>query len=141
MIKTIILLTTTFFLCLSCKPTEPEVKSMDTEVASSEQQVTPSFEDISLEESKKMIESMEDLVVIDVRTPEEISEGKIDGALEIDFNDDNFLAEINKLDKDNKYLVYCRSGNRSGQAMDIMKDNDFLWVRNMLGGYMAWSEE
>ena len=141
MIKSIILLTTTFFLCLSCKPTEPEVKSTNMAVESSDEQVAASFEDISLEEAKQLIESMSDLVILDVRTPEEISEGKIDGALEIDFRDDNFLAEINKLEKDKKYLVYCRSGNRSGQAMDIMKNNDFLWVRNMLGGYMAWSEE
>jgi rhodanese-related sulfurtransferase len=122
---------------VGCKPSEKQSKSAEiVEVASTTE---ASFEDISLEEAKNMISEMSDLIVVDVRTPQEISQGKIDGALEIDFLNENFSSEINKLDKNKKYLLYCRSGNRSGQALQMMKENGFIWVRNMMGGYLAWS--
>jgi rhodanese-related sulfurtransferase len=135
--KLSILLLTSLLIIVGCKPSEKQSKSAEiVEVASTTE---ASFEDISLEEAKNMISEMSDLIVVDVRTPQEISQGKIDGALEIDFLNENFSSEINKLDKNKKYLLYCRSGNRSGQALQMMKENGFIWARNMMGGYSAWS--
>lgn len=60
--------------------------------------------------------------VIDVRTPEEYDEGHIEGAQLIDFSSDTFADEIATLDPDQEYLVYCRSGNRSAQAIVAMRE-------------------
>lgn len=72
----------------------------------------------------------EDAVVIDVRTPEEYSEGHLDGALNIDFYAPDFAAQIAELPKDGTYVLYCRSGSRSGQAKSIMDNMGFTDVTN-----------
>ena len=59
-------------------------------------------------------------VIIDVRTPAEFASGHLEGALNIDVQSADFDARISELDPDGAYFVYCRSGNRSGQAIDRM---------------------
>jgi rhodanese-related sulfurtransferase len=66
--------------------------------------------------------------VIDVRTPEEFSEGYVKGAVNIDVSDPDFESQIASLDKDVAYSVYCRSGNRSAVAVDIMRNAGFTNV-------------
>ena len=78
------------------------------------------------------------ITVIDVRTPEEYDEGHIEGATLIDFYSDTFVDEIATLDRDQEYLIYCRSGNRSGQAFAIMADLGFTAVHDLDGGVIAW---
>lgn len=79
-------------------------------------------------------------IVIDVRTPGEVSEGYIDGATKfIDVNGSNFEAEIAKLDKSAEYIIYCRSGMRSMSASTYMVDHGFSNVYNLQGGIMGWS--
>jgi rhodanese-related sulfurtransferase len=63
--------------------------------------------------------------VIDVRTPEEVSAGYLEGSLNFDFQGPNFASEIATLDKSKDYVIYCRSGNRAGGAIDFMKANGF----------------
>jgi rhodanese-related sulfurtransferase len=63
--------------------------------------------------------------VIDVRTPEEVSSGYLEGALKFDFQGPNFASEIATLDKSQDYVIYCRSGNRAGGAINFMKQNGF----------------
>ena len=63
--------------------------------------------------------------VIDVRTPEEVSAGYLEGALKFDYQGANFASEIATLDKSKDYVIYCRSGNRAGGAIDFMKQNGF----------------
>jgi rhodanese-related sulfurtransferase len=79
------------------------------------------------------------IVVLDVRTPEETAEGMIAGAIAIDYEADNFETEVDKLDKNKTYLVYCRSGSRSSEAGDIMVQKGFKHVFNLKGGYIAWT--
>jgi rhodanese-related sulfurtransferase len=79
-----------------------------------------------------------DFVILDVRTPSEFAAGHIEGAIMIDFNASNFSTEVGKLDKDKTYLVYCRTSNRSGQAVNVMKDLGFKEVYDMDGGIVAW---
>jgi rhodanese-related sulfurtransferase len=74
------------------------------------------------------------VVTLDVRTPGEFAEGYIQGARLIDFQSGNFENEIATLDKNATYAVYCRSGNRSGQAVKVMQDAGFTNVFNMNGG-------
>lgn len=66
--------------------------------------------------------------VIDVRTPEEFSEGYVQGAVNIDVENPDFESQIASLDKDAAYSVYCRSGNRSAVAVDIMRNAGFTNV-------------
>lgn len=88
--------------------------------------------------AKKMQEK--DVVLLDVRTPEEIAQGKIAGAAELDFRSPDFAAQVDKLDKNKTYLIYCRSGNRSGQACKMMADKGFTSLYNLAGGILAWKE-
>jgi rhodanese-related sulfurtransferase len=80
-----------------------------------------------------------DLVVLDVRTPEEFAEGHLEGAVLVDFYDADFADQLAALDPDVPYLLYCRSGNRSGQALGVMEQLGFTSVANLDGGIVAWS--
>ncbi len=80
---------------------------------------------VSATEAVKMLDSR---VVIDVRGPDEVAEGAIIGATVLDFNAGEFQAKIGDYDRNAAYLVYCRSGNRSGQAVAIMKELGFTDV-------------
>ena len=82
-----------------------------------------------------------DFVIIDVRTPEEFADGHIENAINLDYYSETFRDELNKLDKGKKYLIYCRSGNRSGKALNIMQELNFREVYNMSGGILEWQAE
>lgn len=82
--------------------------------------------------------SPDDLVILDVRTPEEFAEGHIDGAVMIDFYRDDFADELGQLDPDVPYVLYCRSGNRSGQTRAMMAELGFAAVDDVDGGVIAW---
>jgi rhodanese-related sulfurtransferase len=79
-----------------------------------------------------------DFVILDVRTPSEFAAGHLAGAIMFDSNAANFKGEVSKLDKNKRYLVYCRTSNRSGQAVAVMKDLGFKEVYDMDGGIVAW---
>lgn len=79
-----------------------------------------------------------DVVVVDVRTPNEYAQGHIKDAKLINLYDPNFNAQIAKLDKGTTTLVYCRSGRRSASAMRKMKSAGFNTVYNLSGGIGAW---
>lgn len=64
-------------------------------------------------------------LILDVRTPAEVAEGHLAGALFVDFLADDFKEKVQLLDKSADYIVHCRSGNRSGQAVVIMADLGF----------------
>lgn len=98
--------------------------------------------DLSQEEWEEQLENDTDAFVLDVRTPEEMEEGYIPNAFNIDFYlGEEFLAELEKLDKNKSYYVYCRSGNRSGQACTIMNSLGFEKAYNLEGGFMNWEGE
>ncbi len=71
--------------------------------------------------------------LIDVRTPEEFADGHLKGATNIDFNGPDFAEKISELDKDGEYTLYCRSGRRSGLALEAMKAAGFTKVTNAGG--------
>ncbi len=80
----------------------------------------------------------DDFVILDIRTPEEFTAGRIAGSVNIDFYEANFADELDKLDKNKTYFVYCNSGNRSGTAMGTMKELGFTDVYDLDGGIQAW---
>jgi len=95
------------------------------------------FENITPAEAKKMLND-KNVVALDVRTPAEVSQGKIKNAVAINVASSGFLREINKLDKSKTYIVYCRSGRRSMNASRIMSSKGFENIYNLLGGYNNW---
>lgn len=72
--------------------------------------------------------------VIDVRTPAEFAEGHLDGAINIDFQSASFESQISELDESADYVIYCRSGNRAGKAIDSMKGQGFTGNLTNAGG-------
>jgi rhodanese-related sulfurtransferase len=89
--------------------------------------------------SKKITES--GVVTLDVRTPGEFMTGHIEGAQNIDFESGSFKSDIESLNKNGTYAVYCRSGNRSGQAVAIMHEAGFHNVYNLEGGVIDWAAQ
>ena len=80
------------------------------------------------------------VVLLDIRTAQEVAVGRIAGSTNIDFYADDFAAQIAELDRDTTYVVYCRSGNRSGQAMSVFDELGFTEVYDVDGGIVAWAE-
>lgn len=76
-------------------------------------------------------------VLLDVRTPGEFAAGHLDGAVNVDFENPSFTSEIRKLDKEKPYFVYCRSGNRSGQAISLMTREGFKNISELRGGIVS----
>lgn len=72
-----------------------------------------------------------DAIILDVRTPEEYAAGHLEGAQLLDFNGGEVAAAIPSLDPDAEYLVYCRSGNRSAQAIALMEQAGFSDLANL----------
>ena len=80
----------------------------------------------------------EDLVILDVRTPEEFAAGHLEGAIMVDFYSQDFADRIAELDPDVPYLLYCNSGNRSGQTVPLLEELGFNDVADVDGGIQAW---
>jgi len=102
------------------------------------------IEDITPQEALALIENNRnnpEFVIIDVRTPEEFAEGHIENAVNIDFYSETFRDDLDTLDKDKTYLIYCRSGRRSGLSIPLMKELDFMEIYDMLGGITRWKTE
>lgn len=101
---------------------------------------TPScYKNINVATFKDIITENKDVVILDVRTAGEFSSGKIPNAINLDVNQADFAAKLEKLDKTKTYLVYCRSGMRSAKAGDIMCQLEFGKIHNLLGGFNAWN--
>ncbi len=79
-------------------------------------------------------------VVIDIRRPEEYAAGHLEAATrQLDYYAPDFKEQLAKLDKGATYLIYCRSGHRSGLALGIMKELGFTDIHDIEGGITAWA--
>ena len=100
----------------------------------------PKYKDLSPEEFEQKMQG-DNAVVIDVRTPAELAEGEVPGHRMINIAEpQKFMEEVEELDKEKEYLVYCRSGGRSAQACNYMGSKGFEKCYNLLGGIKAWNE-
>lgn len=95
-------------------------------------------ETISDTEFQQKLATTSDAVLLDVRTPEEVANGYIEGAVNVDFRASDFEGKLKELKKDATYFVYCGSGGRSRQAADLMRELDFKKVYDLKGGISAW---
>ncbi|MEN4044541.1 MAG: rhodanese-like domain-containing protein [Methanobacterium sp.] len=102
------------------------------------------IENINAKETYTLIQNNKDnpnFVILDVRTPEEFANGHIENAINLNYYSETFNNTLNKLDKNKTYLIYCRTGRRSGISLDIMNKLGFREVYNMLGGITQWQAE
>lgn len=93
------------------------------------------------EQAKNLIyENMEndEFIILDIRTPEEFKSLHIDSAVNLDFYSNTFITDIDKLGKDKIYLVYCRSGRRSGITVNKMIEMGFKNIYHLHYGFMNW---
>lgn len=82
-----------------------------------------------------------DVVILDIRTPEEVAEARLPGdVVNIDFYEPDFQDQLAALDPDASYVMYCRTGNRSGTARGILSQLGFSDVVDIDGGIVGWSE-
>ena len=78
-------------------------------------------------------------ILLDVRTEVEYKAGHIPGSLQIDFlKTEDFKKQVAVLDKSKPYLLYCRSGKRSKDAMTVMKEMGFTKLFDLQGGFNSW---
>ncbi len=99
------------------------------------------FVNLTAENAYKLIlanQQNENFQIIDVRTPAEFNAGHIKDSVMINFYADDFASLLQSLDKSKTYLIYCRSGSRSGRTIEMMKTMDFTKVYNLLGGIKSW---
>lgn len=91
---------------------------------------------------KAKLENSPGIILLDIRTPEELAEnGSIVGAKNLDFYDNDFENKLKDMDLEAPVMLYCRSGGRSGEAAAMMKELGFKQVYDLNGGYNAWLAE
>jgi len=99
------------------------------------------IQSISAKEAFDLIQKNRDnpnFELLDVRSKEEFEKEYLKEAVNIDFYASNYLKRLKRLDKNKTYLLYCRSGNRSGQSLRLMKKLGFKEVYHMSGGMIQW---
>ncbi len=134
----LVLLVIAVTLTLGCAKTSPEITADITP------QPSQIIADITTDQAFTLIQENQDnpdFFIIDVRTQAEFEQGHIENAINIDYYSDTFQDELNNLDKDKTYLVYCKVGGRSKDALAIMKELGFMEAYNMQGGIDQWKED
>jgi len=121
------------FACISACNSKP---SNNANADTSSRQVEAQKPEISSQEALDLVQN-QGFTFIDVRTPKEIADGKMEGALEINYKADDFQEKISQLDRDGKYVLYCRSGGRSGQAWTLMNELGFKNVKDATDGFSS----
>lgn len=137
-------LTLTASLFVGCGNNNIENKDANTQTSSessSETQSEAVSKDISIDESKKLINDGEVTLILDVRNEDEFAKGHLKNAIQIPVKElKENLSDIEKF-KDELVLVYCRSGKRSAEAVDILKENGFKNLVHMKDGISKWDGE
>ncbi len=123
-------------LTSGCIQTKTNTVKSETQIQIIEN-ITPKEAYIFIQENKDSL----NFVILDVRTSEEFLDEHIENAVNLDYYSNTFRNDLDKLDKNKTYLIYCRSGSRSGNSLNIMKGLDFREVYNMLGGITKWKSE
>ncbi len=88
--------------------------------------------------AKEFAEKSSSGTVIDVRTPGEVAQGKIEGAVVIDFYQPDFMDQVSKISKDQEIYIYCAVGARSEEAARMLVQQGYTKVYHLQGGIQAW---
>ncbi len=117
---------------ISCQSNQQSGGTTDTEGC---------YQLVSATEFSDLITQDKDAQLIDVRTLDEVKQGYIEGALNLDFYQDHFKDQLTDLDKSKKVYVYCQSGKRSNDAARMLEQLGYCGVVELKGGYSAWEDE
>lgn len=109
-------------------------------VVSCNSESSSTIEVVTAEEMKALTE-LDDVQLVDVRTPEEYSDGYIEGFQNIDFFAPDFESKIEGLDRSKPVIVYCKSGNRSGKCAAMMEEKGFVKIYDLEGGITQWKSK
>ena len=101
---------------------------------------SPLIQDVSKDDVLDLLED-KSIDIIDLRTDEEFSKGSIKYSYNIDFQKREFIDNLNSLDKEKSYIIYCQSGNRSEKASLIMKSLGFKVIYHYKKGYQDWVKD
>lgn len=108
----------------------------------SEQRASPQvLQNVSAREAMDLIQKNKanpGFVILDVRTVEEYQAGHLENAVMLDYYSAGFRRDLDKLDKSRDYLIYCRSGHRSSEALKIMAELGFARIYNLADGINGW---
>jgi rhodanese-related sulfurtransferase len=97
---------------------------------------TIQYGDVTVDAAKSLIESNTTLVIVDVRTQDEYESGHIEGAILIPVSE--LEERLDELSTEDELLIYCRTGNRSANAVTILQENGFTQIFHMNNGIAAW---
>ena len=101
---------------------------------------TQLIKNVSVEQFQEFAKG-NDGTVLDVRTAKEFVNGHIEGAQNVVYSMFGFEDAVKVLDKSKTYYIYCKSGARSGRALNILKKQGFVKVYNLSGGILAWQRK
>ena len=94
--------------------------------------------EVNSKQVNSMLQKDKKWIVLDVRSAEEFNSGHIKGALNIDIRQPDAFSKIDKLNKNAKYIVHCRTNHRSGMAVEHMMQSGFKNIYQMLDGWSGW---
>ena len=97
------------------------------------------YGDVTVNEAWNLIQDKPEMVILDVRTQAEYDEGHIEGAVLIPVQE--LPERLDELDTGDEFLVYCRTGNRSGTAIEVMSEAGFSKIYHMNEGITIWISE
>jgi rhodanese-related sulfurtransferase len=126
------------FLSLSAcqSPSSSETSNAATETSSTNaggSVVTLTVQEFATQSSKGTL--------LDVRTAGEVAQGKIEGALVIDYYSPDFLDQVSQISKDQEVYLYCAVGARSEEAARLLVQQGYTKVYHLQGGIQGWSQE
>tara|TARA_R110002049_G_scaffold41141_4_gene124301 strand:+ start:47 stop:439 length:393 start_codon:yes stop_codon:yes gene_type:complete len=98
------------------------------------------IKDVEPKEAATLLAETKDITAVDVRTPLEFGDGHIAKAKNINVMDDDFKAQVAKLDPAKPVLVYCKSGGRSSRALMTFRELGFQLVYHLKDGLMSWED-
>ncbi len=107
--------------------------------ADAKSEAKPTVKNLKVDEAAKLLAEKKEVIVLDVRTPEEFKEGHLKGAVNLNIQSKTFKEDVAKLDKSKTYLVNCAAGGRSTRACTAMDGLGFTNAFNLTGGFNAWS--
>ncbi len=102
------------------------------------------FPEVTVDQAQELIHTHTrdaSFVIMDVRTPEEFGQGHLSGAMNVNVLAPDFERQLGALDRGKTYLVYCRTGNRSGRAIQAMDQLGFRSVYHMFEGMVGWQKK
>ena len=125
-------------LLTGCGSTAAEQPPVTTQPETTE--TREAYMNITAEEAKELMDTQENYIILDVRRQDEYDEKHIPGAILIPNEVIRERAEEELKDKDQLILVYCRSGNRSKQASEVLEELGYTYIREF-GGIIDWPYE